>query len=63
MNAKTRGDMSGLFDDLPEPEPADSACDKCVGLARRACRAIQGVPGTLGLKPKTVGAILTRRAR
>jgi hypothetical protein len=22
MNAKTRGDLSGLFDDLPEPGPA-----------------------------------------
>jgi hypothetical protein len=30
MNAKTRGDLSGLFDDLPEPGPAGtpgaSAC-------------------------------------
>ena len=24
MNAKTRGDLSGLFDDLPEPGPAGS---------------------------------------
>jgi hypothetical protein len=25
MNAKTRGDLSGLFDDLPEPGPAGTA--------------------------------------
>jgi len=29
MNAKTRGDLSGLFDDLPEPGPAGSPGRRC----------------------------------
>ena len=40
MAAKTRGDLAGLFDDLPETESGAGA-----GGPRRASRAVRSLPG------------------
>ena len=55
MAAKTRGDLAGLFDDLPEPGPA--------GAPGMACQAVEQSTTTIASRISERKAPVRRRGR